>query len=115
MKFLLVVAFLIGGAWFYLKPLPPGKGPDAEAGRRASVGMMNAIEAYRSARQAYPFTLEDMIPEFIAGVPHLKNGATFEYQRLGANYKLTFNYSNPLPVHCSHDSSSRDPWVCEWF
>ncbi len=115
MKFLVVVALLIAGAWFYLKPLPPGKGPEAAAGRRASVGLISAIESYRNARGLYPVSLNDMIPEFLAGVPRFKNGATFEYRRLGSNYKLTFNYTNPLPVHCSHDSNSSEPWVCEWM
>lgn len=117
MKFLLVLAALIAGAWFYFKPLPPGQGPVAASAMRVGGSVVGAIEAYRSARGVYPFTMDDMVPEFMGAVPKLKHGATFEYQRLGSNYKLTFNYTNPLPVHCSHESSSppSKPWACEWM
>jgi hypothetical protein len=113
MKFLLVIAVLIAVAWFYFKPLPPGKGPNAEAGMRSAARVMQAIESYHSARGLYPAGMTDMIPEYLTGVPHLSNGSTFEYERLGARYKLTFNYTNPLPVHCSYESGKR--WECEWF
>jgi hypothetical protein len=117
MKFLLVVAALVAGAWYYFKPLPPGQGPVAVSAMKVGGSVVSAIEAYRSARGLYPLTLDDMVPEFMSRMPKLKNGATFEYQRLGANYKLTFNYTNPLPVHCSHEStsSSARPWNCEWL
>jgi hypothetical protein len=113
MKFLLVVAVLAAVAWYYLKPLPPGQGPNAQIGMRASVPILQSIEAFRNARGVYPLTLDDVVPEFLNGVPHLPNGSTFEYQRLGVSYALTFNYSNPLPVHCSYDGTKK--WKCEWF
>jgi hypothetical protein len=113
MKFLLVLGVLGAAGWYYLKPLPPGKGPDAAKGMRVSAAVVQAIEAYRSSRGLYPQTLEDMVPEFLGGVPHLSNGSTLEYQRLGITYKLTFNYANPLPVHCNYRPGKK--WECEWF
>jgi hypothetical protein len=115
MKFLLVVGVLVAAAWFYFKPLPPGQGPVAASAMRTGSSVMGAIEAYRSSRGMYPGTMEDMVPDFIGAVPRLKNGATLEYQRLGANYKLTFSYTNPLPVHCTHESSGQKNWACEWL
>ncbi len=115
MKFMLVVALLVGGAWYVVKTqLPqPGQGPEAAAGKRAAGSVLQAIDYYKSARQVYPQGLEDMIPEYLSGEPRLPNGVTIEYQRLGPTFKLTFNYKNPLPVHCSFEPKTQ--WVCEWF
>jgi hypothetical protein len=113
MKFLLVLAAIAVAAWVYLKPLPPGQGPNAQAGMRASAAIIQTVESYRSARGVYPLNLSDLVPEFLSGVPHLSNGSEIEYERLGANYKLSFNYTNPLPVHCNYSPGSK--WQCEWF
>ena len=115
MKFMLVVALLAGAAWYVVKTqLPqPGQGPVAAAGKRASNAVIQASENYHSARQVYPQGVEDMIPEYLSGMPRLPAGASIEYERLGPTFKLTFNYKNPLPVHCSFQPATQ--WVCEWF
>lgn len=113
MKFLLVLAALCGAGWYYLKPQPPGKGPNADAGKRAAVPILRTLENYRGEHGAYPMSLEDLIPSYLAGIPRLSNGSSWDYTRLGANYKLTFNYTNPLPVHCSYHSATK--WECSWF
>lgn len=113
MKFMLVVVLLVAGAWFLFKPLPPGKGPEAEKGKRVATVVAGAIESYRGARGIYPDDLDGLVPDFLAGVPKLSNGSSMEYQRLGNNFKLTFNYSNPLPVHCTIQQGTK--WDCEWF
>jgi hypothetical protein len=115
MKFMLVVGALIAAAWFYLKPLPPGVGPVATSAMRASDGVVNAIESYRSSRGLYPGSMEDLVPDYLGRVPRLKNGASLEYRRLGANYQLTFSYTNPLPVHCTHEPKQTKAWACEWL
>ena len=112
MKFLLVIAVVVGAAWYYLKPLPPGQGPEADHGKREASALISAIESYRSAHGLYPATLEDMIPDYLAGVPHLRNGSSYEYERISQRYQLTFNYTNPLPVHCTYGSGK---WACAWF
>lgn len=113
MKFLLVLIALAAGAWIYLKPLPPGKGPNAQAGMRASGVIIQTVENYRGAHGMYPLTLSELVPEYLSGVPRLSNGSEIEYERLGGNFKLTFNYTNPLPVHCSYSPGVK--WQCEWF
>jgi hypothetical protein len=113
MKFMLVLAVLGAVGWYYLKPLPPGKGPDAAKGMRISNALIQSIESYHAERRFYPATLEDMIPDFIAGVPRFSNGSSLEYKRLGQTFKLTFSYANPLPVHCSYEPGQK--WACEWF
>ncbi len=113
MKFLMVLAAIGIAAWIYLKPLPPGQGPNAQAGMRASAAIIQTLENYRSSRGVYPMNLSDLVPEFLSGVPHLSNGSEIEYERLGGNYKLSFNYTNPLPVHCNYQPDSK--WHCEWF
>lgn len=114
MKLVLFLAALAAGAWFYFGPLPtPGQGPNAAAGMRAGNAIVQTMEGYRSARGVYPMSLEEMVPEYLAGLPRLSNGSSFEYQRLGATFKLTFNYTNPLPVHCNYEPATK--WECSWF
>jgi len=112
-KFLLVLCALAAGAWYYLKPLPPGVGPNADAGKRSATVILRTLENYRGDHGAYPVSLEDLIPSYLAGVPKFANGSSFDYVRLGLTYKLTFNYTNPLPVHCSYQPAAK--WSCEWF
>ncbi len=115
MKFMLVLALLAGGGWYVVKTkLPqPGQGPEAAAGKRSANVVLQAIDYYHSSRRVYPQDLDDMIPEYLSGMPRLADGVSVEYQRLGPNFKLTFNYRNPLPVHCSFEPSTQ--WQCEWF
>jgi hypothetical protein len=113
MKFMLVLGAIIGAAWIYFKPLPPGKGPAAEAGKRASAVLIQTVENYRTARAVYPMVLDDLIPDYLSRLPHLSNGSEIDYTRLGATYKITFSYTNPLPVHCSYQPGKK--WECEWL
>lgn len=112
MKFMLVVAIIVGVAWYYFKPLPPGKGPEAQRAMRVGTMVAGAVEAYRSARNGLPLNLMDMVPQFLPSVPHLKMGGV-AYERLGANYKITVSYADPVPKHCSMQMGTR--WTCEWF
>ncbi len=113
MKLLLVLVVLGAVGWYYFKPLPPGKGPEAAKAMRVANVVASALESYRGARNGYPLNLDDIVPEFLAKVPHMAHGSSLEYQRLGASYKLTFGYANPLPVHCSMQPGTK--WACEWF
>ncbi|HTS87670.1 MAG TPA: hypothetical protein VMG41_04195 [Gemmatimonadales bacterium] len=113
MKFLLFIAAVVGALWYFYKPLPPGKGPGADTGKRVAVVIQRTLENYRGDHGGYPQALEDLVPTYLSSVPLLSTGRTFDYQRLGLNYKLTFNYANPLPVHCSYEPATK--WQCEWF
>jgi hypothetical protein len=113
MKFLLVLVILGAVGWHFYKPPPPGVGPKAEAGKRVSNGMIQAIESFRSERGVYPEDLEDLVPDFVTKVPTFSNGSQLDYQRSGATYQLSFNYSDPVPVHCSYQPGAK--WACEWF
>jgi hypothetical protein len=112
-KFLLVLASIAGMTWYYLKPLPPGVGPNADAGKRAATAILRSLESYRGDHGMYPETLEELMPAYLSKRPMLSNGRRFSYQRIVSNYKLTFNYTNPLPIHCSYEPARK--WYCEWF
>ncbi|MFN8654621.1 MAG: hypothetical protein U0133_22160 [Gemmatimonadales bacterium] len=112
MKFMLVVAIIAGVCWYYFKPLPPGKGPEAQHAMRVGSMVVQAAENYRSARRSLPLNLAEMVPEFLTAIPHIKMGGV-SYERLGANYKVTVSYSDPIPKHCSMMMGTR--WTCEWF
>jgi hypothetical protein len=113
MKFLLIMGALIAGAWFYLKPLPPGKGPDADAGKRAATAILRTLENYHGEKGYYPEELDYLVPDYLQRLPRLGAGRVFEYQRLNTTYRLTFNYASPLPVHCTYRPETR--WRCEWL
>jgi hypothetical protein len=113
MKLLLVLAILAAAAWFYFKPLPPGQGPEAARGKHVAGALIQTLETYRSAHGMYPPDMDALVPDYLAGVPTLGSGSSFSYTRLGSNYRLSFNYSNPLPVHCYYEPSTH--WSCEWF
>lgn len=112
-KFLIIMAALIGGAWYYYKPLPPGKGPEADAGKRAATVILRTLENYRGDRGAYPEELDQLVPDYLGKVPRLSTGRIFEYQRITYTYRLTFNYASPFPVHCTYRPETK--WACEYF
>jgi hypothetical protein len=112
-KFLLILAALAGGAWHFYQPLPPGEGPNADAGKRAATVVLRTLENYRGERGHYPEDLADLVPKYLSKLPRLSNGVPFEYERLGSSYELTFNYTNPLPVHCTFRPDGK--WSCTWF
>lgn len=113
MKFLFVLAILAGAGWYFYRPLPPGEGPEAAEGKRAAGRVVAMLEAYREAKGVYPVDLDDLIPDYSAGVPTMTNGRPYDYERLGTRYQLTFNYTNPAPVHCTIEPERK--WKCEWF
>jgi hypothetical protein len=113
MKFLLVLAILAGAAWYFYRPLPPGQGPKADEGKRAAGRVVAMLEAYHAAKGVYPVDLDDLIPDYSAGVPTMTNGRPYGYERIGDRFQLTFNYTNPVPVHCTFEPGSK--WTCEWF
>jgi hypothetical protein len=113
MKFLFVLAILAGAGWYFYRPLPPGQGVEAEAGKKAAGRVVSMVESYRSARGVYPVDLDDLIPDYSAGVPQMPNGRPYGYERLGDRFQLTFNYTNPVPVHCTYEPATK--WACEWF
>lgn len=114
MKFLFVLAAVGAAAWFYLKPQPPGKGPAFEAAKRPATVLLLGLERYRTFKGGYPYRLEDMVPEVLTRLPKPAAGSSFEYRFLpNGQYKLTFSYANPLPVHCYYQANKK--WQCEWF
>lgn len=113
MKFLFIMACLIGGAWYYFRPQPPGKGPEADAGKRAATPVLRTLENYRGDHGAYPAELDDLVPDYLSKLPHLNKGRALEYQRISQTYRLTFNYASPFPVHCTFRPESK--WKCEYF
>lgn len=114
MRVLLVLAALIAAGWYFLKPLPPGKGPKAQTAMRQMAPVIQAAEAYRSANGLYPADLDELVPQFLPGTPRLAQGGSVEYSRLMGRYKLTFSYSDPLPIHCDW-RPERPKWECAWF
>ena len=113
MKLLLIMGLAIGAGWYYFKPQAPGHGPAAQAALHSAQPYLDAIERYHAERGGYPLTLDDLVPDYLGGRVHRSNGTEPEYQRLGPGYKLTVNYTNPLPVHCAWQPGTR--WECEWF
>jgi hypothetical protein len=92
---------------------PPGEGPKALAGFKASAAIIQGLGEYRSKNAAYPATLQALVPELLttsqlappSGVSH------FDYEPHGASFTLRFKYSGPGSNTCAFESSSR-AWTC---
>ncbi len=112
MKFMAVVAVILGALWYFYKPLPPGKGPDAQHAMKIGNMVVQAAENYRTDRRNLPLNLAELVPQYLPSVPHIKMGGV-SYERLGASYQVTVSYSDPVPKHCTMQMGTR--WKCEWF
>lgn len=103
---------------------PVGTGRKAEAGYRAAVPVIAALERFHEKRGHYPSDLHELVPEFIpnarillyrgrvqpvnapgqtASIPE----AEFGYHLDGDAYDLTFSYTGPGMNHCWYDSRTR--------
>ncbi len=95
---------------------PPGKGPRAERGYRQAAPVIDALERFHQARGAYPDSLPQLVPAFLADSalrePH--PGHPFEYARTAAGYALTFRYTGPGMNRCSWTAESR-AWQCSGY
>ena len=84
----------------------------AEARDETSPLVIGALEAYRVERGSYPDRLEDLVPDFLPGVPEPRMGLyahddeRFTYSSFGDSYALEF--SAALWVQCAYSPAYDD-------
>ncbi len=113
MKTFLLFVLIVGSAAWYLTREKPGVGPKATSGFSKSAPLVAGLQAYRSAHNVYPPSLEDLVPDFLGAVPSAINGHPPQYERNGASFTLKFSYATPLPVVCTYSPETR--WKCGWL
>jgi hypothetical protein len=89
---------------------PPGEGRKAERGYAAAAPVIEALAAYHTAHQGYPATLEEMVPDYLAAIPHPEEMPPLSYSVTDAGYELAFQYVGPGMNRCVY--TPKDGWDC---
>lgn len=110
---LLAFAFCVGTGYFFWTNVigpPPGEGPKAEAGYKAGAPIIDALERYKAEHNAYPETLNALVPDFLPD--HLANpeDILFKYQIKDPSYELEFRYAVPGMNICTYTPEAG--WDC---
>ncbi len=92
---------------------PPGDGPKALTGFKASAAIIQGLGEYHSKNGAYPDTLALLVPAFLTSLqlspPH--GVGRYDYSRKANAFSLGFSYHGPGSNTCTFDSIAR-AWAC---
>lgn len=108
--------FLIAGVVILSACTAPGEGVKAKSGYAAAAPVITALEAYHQANAAYPSSLNQLVPKFIAGdrleatMPD-KKVTPFKYRQVDNGYELSFSYTGPGTNQCVYRESTK-AWKC---
>ena len=94
----------------------PGHGEKAARGFRRAVPVIAALAEYKRAHGAYPDSLSQLVPTYLAdsalAVPlRVPEPYPFEYRDDSSGYELVFRYVGPGMNHCEYRSVTRK-WSC---
>jgi hypothetical protein len=89
---------------------PPGEGAAAERGYAAAAPVIAALEVYHAERQAYPKTLEELVPGYLPAIPQPAEMPPLRYESTGPSYELMFEYVGPGMNRCRYSPESE--WQC---
>jgi hypothetical protein len=79
---------------------PPGVGEKAERGYQACAPIIEALDRYREANNAYPDSLADLVPDYLPAIPAEVNDEPILYERTDESYTLSFSYTGPGLNYC---------------
>ena|SRR5690606_11965802 len=91
----------------------PGEGRKAEQGYAAAAPVIEALAAYHTDHQAYPETLDALIPDYLAAIPQPEAMPPLDYAPTGPSYELTFEYVGPGMNRCVY--TPEDGWRCSGY
>lgn len=106
----LCVAIVVLSACKLFTPEPPGVGDKAERGYAALEPVIKALEQFRADKGAYPESLDELVPDYIASVPAEVNGESIFYAKAGESFSLAFHYVGPGTNTCTY--TPKDQWRC---
>jgi hypothetical protein len=94
----------------------PGEGRNFERARAQAEPVLQAIEGYRRAHNAYPRALDQLVPEFLGQdvlIGHAPGGPVgFDYRSdTPYTYRFEMRYSSPGINTCLRDESNVQ-WEC---
>ena len=107
---LLLIAIPILACGLIATPEPPGVGEKAEKGYTACDPIIAALEQFHADKGAYPESLAELVPDFIASVPAEVNDEPISYSKTGESYSLAFHYIGPGMNTCTY--TPKDKWHC---
>ncbi|MFT7676713.1 MAG: hypothetical protein ACI8QC_000686 [Planctomycetota bacterium] len=86
---------------------------DVAESRLRGDSVIGALEGFKGAHGAYPVGLYELVPDFLASIPWPRAGKgcwSYETDRAGSRYTLSFGLgANMYPV-CSYTSEGRAWW-----
>ncbi|HTV83820.1 MAG TPA: hypothetical protein VME63_00325 [Dyella sp.] len=112
----IVKNFLISGVVIFSACVAPGDGVKAKSGYAAAAPVIKALDAYHQVNDAYPSSLNQLVPKFIAGdrlvatTPDRKV-TPFKYRQVDNGYELSFSYTGPGTNQCVYRESAK-AWKC---
>lgn len=92
---------------------PPGEGSKAERGYAAAAPVIEALEAYHTAQQTYPATLDELAPDYLAAIPQPEAMPPLTYELTEQSYQLAFEYVGPGMNRCVY--TPEEEWDCMGF
>jgi len=107
---------LIAGVMILSACAAPGEGVKAKSDYAAAAPVIMALEAYHQANAAYPSSLDQLVPNFIAGdrlavtMPD-KKVTPFKYRQVDNGYELSFSYIGHGTNQCVYRESAK-AWKC---
>jgi hypothetical protein len=92
---------------------PPGEGPKALAGFKASAAILQGLGDYHSKNAAYPSKLDVLVPAFLSSTQLAPPPpvASYDYSQKGGGFTFSFRYHGPGTNTCTFDSALRH-WDC---
>ena len=91
-------------------PEPPGVGEKSEKGYAACNPIIAALEKHHMEKGAYPESLAELVPDYLANVPAEVNNEPIYYSKAGESYTLQFHYIGPGTNTCTY--TPEDKWHC---
>ena len=95
---------------------PPGQGPKAARGYQRAAPVIAALAQYRQAHGAFPDSLRELVPNYLAdsalAVPtRTQEQYPLEYRADSGGYELAFRYVGPGMNVCRYRSAAAK-WNC---